>query len=341
MPLTRKRRSQPEDDSPDGSPEPQTQRRRTTHASDEENYGEGPSASTQAGDVEDMGRKLVRLALACEYQRKPIRRADIAEKVLGNNIKQFKAVFASAQLHLRHVFGMEMYELPAKERITVQQKRGKAAQKSGSQSKPTSTSWILVSILPSEFRNPGIIQPPSAPTSADESKYTAIYTILVSLILLSGGNLPDAKMERYLRKLGLQDKTPIKDYEMTEKLMKRLEKDGYLIRVRESHGTGEDDVYWIVGPRGKVEVGESGVRGLATTVFGDMETEEDEADLDRKILRSLGLSEAPQSGQGAERPPAEKQPKPQKRKKGKRTRDEQNDEDDEDDEDDENEDEDG
>ena len=71
-----------------------------------------------------MVKRLVRLALACEYQRRPIRRADVSEKVLGSAGRQFKKVFEQAQMELRSVFGMEMVELPARERVTVQQKRG-------------------------------------------------------------------------------------------------------------------------------------------------------------------------------------------------------------------------
>lgn len=71
-----------------------------------------------------MVKKLIRLALACEYQRRPIRRADVSEKVLGSAGRQFKKVFEQAQMELRSVFGMEMVELPARERVTVQQKRG-------------------------------------------------------------------------------------------------------------------------------------------------------------------------------------------------------------------------
>ena len=69
---------------------------------------------------------MVRLALACEYQRKPIRRAEISEKVLGSGTgaKMFKHVFGSAQQELRSVFGMEMVELPGREKVTVAQKRG-------------------------------------------------------------------------------------------------------------------------------------------------------------------------------------------------------------------------
>lgn len=74
-----------------------------------------------------MVKKLVRLALACEYQRRPIRRTEISEKVLGDNGRQFKAVWARAQDQLSHVFGMEMFELPAREKVTLQQKRGQWA----------------------------------------------------------------------------------------------------------------------------------------------------------------------------------------------------------------------
>ena len=72
-----------------------------------------------------MVKKLVRLALACEYQRRPIRRADIGEKVLGSGGgRAFKNVFNSAQHQLRTVFGVEMVELPGREKVTLQQKRG-------------------------------------------------------------------------------------------------------------------------------------------------------------------------------------------------------------------------
>lgn len=71
-----------------------------------------------------MVKKLVRLALASEYQRRPIRRADISEKVLGSQGRQFKSVFERAQIDLRAVFGMEMVELPAKDKVTLQQRRG-------------------------------------------------------------------------------------------------------------------------------------------------------------------------------------------------------------------------
>lgn len=257
-------------------------------ASEDEDFGAGASNGATQGDTNDMAMKLVRLALALEFQRRPLRRADISEKILGSNSRQFKNVFSQAQIHLRTVFGMELVELPAKEKITLQQKR--AAQKAPSQSKGI-TSWVLISILPSKFRDPAIIQPLAAPTVGEESKYTAVYTVLVSLIRLSGGALPDAKMERSLKRLQMEDETPVVDYEKTEKLMKRLEKDGYIVRIKESTGTGEDDIYWTVGPRGKVEVGDDGIRGLTKAVYGEQENQTAEDDLERKLDRSLGISE--------------------------------------------------
>ena len=149
-----------------------------------------------------------------------------------------------------------------------------------------------MSILPSQFRDPEILPPPAAPTSTEDSKYTSIYTLLISLIMLSGSQLPDAKMDRYLRRLNMEDNTPVDGFEKTEKLLKRLEKDGYVLKIREGTGTGEDDVYWTVGPRGKVEVGESGVQGLAKAVYGEMDGEEEE-ELERRLASSLGMGEAP------------------------------------------------
>lgn len=72
-----------------------------------------------------MVKKLVRLAMASEYSRLPIRRTDISAKVLGEQgSRQFKLVFEQAQNELQHRFGMEMSELPAREKVTISQRRG-------------------------------------------------------------------------------------------------------------------------------------------------------------------------------------------------------------------------
>nr|POE88221.1 hypothetical protein CFP56_11450 [Quercus suber] len=249
---SRKRSSAPardEDDEDVSSPEPTTQRRRY-ETPENDDYGNNAS-STQGNISEDqMVKKMIRLALACEYHRRPIRRADIGEKVLGVEGRKFRQT-------------------------------------------KTVTSWILVSILPAHFRDPTIMPPSAVPTSAEESKYIALSTLLVSLISLSGGTLPDAKMERYLRRLNIQDNTPLVDSELckTEKLFKRLERDGYIMKTKENTGTGEEDVYWTVGPRGKMEVGDEGVKSLVRAVYGEQEDEEETRDLERRLERTLGVAE--------------------------------------------------
>lgn len=69
-------------------------------------------------------KKLVRYALACEYQRMRITRTGIADKVISKQRGAFKRVFELAQKDLRTKFGMEMVALPANEKVTVKQKRG-------------------------------------------------------------------------------------------------------------------------------------------------------------------------------------------------------------------------
>lgn len=93
-------------------------------ASPDEDAFNGDSGIQTDTNADQMAKKLVRLALASEYQRRPIRRADISEKVLGSQGRQFKKVFEQAQTELCAVFGMEMVELPAREKVTLQQRRG-------------------------------------------------------------------------------------------------------------------------------------------------------------------------------------------------------------------------
>lgn len=115
--MPRRRRSESEVE----SPEPPAQRRRTQNAASDEEGDEEASGP----DIADMSKKLVRLALSYEFQRRTIRRGDISEKVLGTGgSRKFKDVWNQAQGSLRDVFGVEMVELPVKEKITLQQRRG-------------------------------------------------------------------------------------------------------------------------------------------------------------------------------------------------------------------------
>ncbi|KAK6441931.1 hypothetical protein LTR95_001819 [Oleoguttula sp. CCFEE 5521] len=281
--LQRKRRADPSP-SPAASPEPQTQRRRHSASPD---FDASQNGLETDQTLETSVKKLVRLALSSEYQRKPLRRADISEKVLGpQGGRQFKKIFERAQEELRGVFGMELVELPVREKVAVQQRR--AAAKATDKASKAPASYILTSILPAAFTPPSILPPSSHPVPGFEPTYTALYTLVISLILLSRGQLADTRLERYLKRLNLSTTTPLADT-TTPVLLKRMEKDGYINRIREQGPGGEEDVSWTAGPRGRVEVGDRGVGGLVRGVFGGVDEEDEE--LERRIARSLGIGE--------------------------------------------------
>jgi hypothetical protein len=64
--------------------------------------------------------------------------------------------------------------------------------------------------------------------------------------------------------MNADDYTPI---DKTDKLLARLCREGYLVRTKEKED-GEEIIEFMVGPRGKIEVGSSGVAGLVREVYG-------------------------------------------------------------------------
>ena len=74
--------------------------------------------------------------------------------------------------------------------------------------------------------------------------------------------------------------------ERTENILKKMERQGYIVKIRERDGGGEETVDYMVGPRGKAEIGERGVAGMARRVYAKKDAERDE--LERKLVRSLG-----------------------------------------------------
>jgi melanoma-associated antigen len=110
-----------------------------------------------------------------------------------------------------------------------------------------------------------------------------LYSFIIALILLNNGSLPENKLERYLKRANADQWTPIMS---TEKLLQKLAKEGYLEKRRDT-SSGEEVIEWVVGPRGKIEVGERGVQGFVRAVYGG--SGEDDEELERKLQRSLGL----------------------------------------------------
>jgi hypothetical protein len=163
----------------------------------------------------------------------------------------------------------------------LMQRLSTAAQTQG-KTATTSNAWILQSTLPPKYRAPTILPPPAIPTTEQESSYIALYTFIVTTIYLHGGRLPDTKLDLYLRRLNADENTPLGT---KDELLKRLVREQYIMRNVDRSNPHEELVEYLVGPRGKVEVGEEGAGGLVRTVYaGSVD------DLEARIERSLGIT---------------------------------------------------
>lgn len=144
--------------------------------------------------------------------------------------------------------------------------------------------------MPEEYRSldcmgPGIV--PDVKDDADvDAAYIGLYSMVITLILLSGGTLSEGKLDRFLKRMNADESTPV---DTSEKVLVRMAKDGYIVKIKDSSGA-EETIDYMVGPRGKVEVGKNGAANLVRTVYGD-----DVQDLDQRLKRSLGLDEGENS----------------------------------------------
>ncbi|KAK2021368.1 MAGE family protein [Colletotrichum zoysiae] len=281
MPPSQRRRRQVEDEESEEEASHPRQRR-SRDASDED----GESENEAAVSAEDqLAKKLVRYALACEFSRTPIRRDGIKERVLGDQGRAFRKVFELAQQQLRAVWGMELQELAVREKFTMAEKR--QALKSGSQAKTSSGVFVLSTTLPSRYRAPAIIAPSKAPSIEAEASYMGFYTMIITIILASGGELSEQKLRRYLNRLNAEANVAS---ERTEDVLKRMQTQGYVVRkVQKNTATqaqdGSEDITWLVGPRGLEEVGADGAAGMVRAVYG----EQADADLEKKIGATFGI----------------------------------------------------
>jgi melanoma-associated antigen len=321
-PASRKRRSDAisRDASPssasDATPPPARRRRQSSDDSDDSD-ARPPPATQLTSQHNLLVKKLVRLALSTEYARNVLRRAEITAKVFrdadgntqtargggggGASRTAFKDVFAGAQRVLRGTFGMELQELPSREKTSLKDRRAQASQAANSTRSSNNAatansnkSWILVSVLPTKYKHDArIVVPSRVPAEATEAGYTAFYTLLVALVYLNNGEIQEQKLMRYLKRVNADTNTPWGSWEKTEK---RLLKEGYLDRRKDTL-SGEDQITYLVGARGKVEVGVRGVEGLVRSVYGlgaagdaGLGPKMEEAELDKRLNRSLGTT---------------------------------------------------
>ncbi|OTB12886.1 hypothetical protein K445DRAFT_320716 [Daldinia sp. EC12] len=282
----RRRRTGNNDDANEARRNRQSRRKNESddsEASEEDQDGDVDMERTGDGTEDQLVKKLVRYALACEYARIPIKRDGIRDKVLGSNARSFKRVFEGAQAQLQQVFGMEMVELPIKEKRTLKEKQKANARKAASQTTTSSRQYILVSTLPPEYKSQSIIAPSRIPSTSEEAAYVGFYTMIVSLIVLNGGELSDTKLRRYLTRLNAGQNLPM---DKTDNVLQKIVKQGYVDKVVEKSDGDEDAVTWCIGSRGRVEVPPESIAAVITEVWGELPD-----DFHKKLHRSLGIQE--------------------------------------------------
>ena len=178
---------------------------------------------------------------------------------------------------------MEMTELPQKDKVTISQKR--TAARSGVTSSTTSKAYILTSTLPARFRKPNILPPPQIPSPAAEASYVGLTTFVLALIYLSpSSSISESRLEKHMKRMNADNY--VLHGEKTEKVLKRMEREQYIVKVKERDGGGEETIDYVIGPRGRVEVGERGVAGLVRKIYAKKDAEAEE--LERRLVRSLG-----------------------------------------------------
>ncbi|KAI1472275.1 MAGE-domain-containing protein [Daldinia caldariorum] len=286
----RRRRTGNNDDANEARRHRQSRRKNESddsEASEEDQDGDVDMERAGDGSEDQLVKKLVRYALACEYARIPIKRDGIRDKVLGSNARSFKRVFEGAQAQLQQVFGMEMVELPVKEKRTLKEKQKANARKAASQTNTSSRQYILVSTLPPEYKSQSIIAPSRIPSTSEEAAYVGFYTMIVSLIVLNGGELSDTKLRRYLTRLNASQNLPM---DRTDNVLQKIVKQGYVDKVVEKSDGDEDAVTWCIGSRGRVEVPPESIAAVITEVWGELPD-----DFHKKLHRSLGIQEPQQA----------------------------------------------
>ncbi|RUP52171.1 MAGE family-domain-containing protein [Jimgerdemannia flammicorona] len=227
--------------------------------------------------LQELKRKVkdvVRLALASEYRKIPIKRDDINKKdrltssysrhptVLHEHSKAFNIVFADAQKHLREVFGMEMVELPAKDKRIVP-----GAKRTAKDARPSGTkSYVLRSVISQAHREAGLVH-----WGREGEQQMGLCNVILSLILVNGRMLSDTALLAYLHRLHYHPGDPTHPLGDLDRTLSNLVKQGYLDRQKTDavvHRDRDAAFEYRWGPRAKVEIKEEAVVSFIAEVYG-------------------------------------------------------------------------
>ncbi|KAJ3213390.1 hypothetical protein HDU67_002922 [Dinochytrium kinnereticum] len=200
-------------------------------------------------EIDRQVKAIVRFALCAETKRTNIKKDDLVKRV--DNSRAFQAIFERAQERLRMLFGVELVNLPVRERKTGP-KDGLSSQSS------KSNSYVLRSVLPPEETEDMAI-------ATSELSYTVLLCVTLSVICASGQTMPEESLRKYLKKF---EGSLEESYGSVLDLIELFVKEGYLGKVKGQRVGSEFesfDVFW--GPRAKVEFGGDSLISFLTEVF--------------------------------------------------------------------------
>ncbi|KAG5519350.1 hypothetical protein PMAC_001975 [Pneumocystis sp. 'macacae'] len=221
-------------------------------------------------DLNLMVKNFVRLALALEHTRTPIKREDITKKILlPSHLRSFALVFEKTQEKLRNVFGMELVELPYKNRNKYMSASKLHKSKSSHIKNPSSIvqpnkSWILCSVL-----DPKYSELVSQVPTIKEGAFSGIIMIILSIVIMNSGVISEELLTKYLLHLQINNDTPIGNI---DKILKEMIKKGYLDKIKDdfvSTNNKEKGCIYFLGPRGKTEIDSKRLTTFIEKIQGD------------------------------------------------------------------------
>lgn len=334
----------------DAEPQPQssTQRQESeiNDASDAE--VEPNKQGIPEADVQLMVKNFVRLALASELTRTPIKREDVAKKVFVNDHKRcFKLIFDRTQARLKDTLGMKLVELPAKDRtknMTMTQQRKaahiQASTNTNHAASKSNRSYILQNLLPPKYK-----QISQRQHMESERNYNAVLMIIMIIVVMSDDqSCSENRVISALERLGWSPDTPAG---LINDVIGRMTKQAYLERVKDDQNP-DGSYNLFIGPRGKLETlrnreelfsvistiyGHSSDDATArehlkqvidNTFDGDDELIESEDEADDTMVFTQMTQPTPQTTNGKQR---DSEPSSKRKKTGRRRRTDQDDED--------------
>ncbi|CAG8477269.1 29376_t:CDS:2 [Racocetra persica] len=260
------------------------------HSDDSSNEGSGQVLSqaeraAQKLSSEEIERKvkdIVRLALASELRKVPLKRDEITRKVLHEHSRAFTVVMNKVRERLRDIFGVDLVELPAKEKKAVTSS-GTTRRGGANKDKSSSKSYALQNILPQKLRDTSLIQW----DRNGEQETMGLLTVILTLIHVNGRVLSDDQLRHYFRTLYLENNPKFE----SEKLLANFVKQGYLDKQKSgfadssSQAPEREHVEYRWGPRAKIEMPEANLCDFIKSVYGD----DAPPDIIKQIERASGI----------------------------------------------------